>query len=750
MRYFYVEGNEKEKIIEEIEKEIKGIERDLEYLSEDDIEFKQYNTFKKDLDILKRENLVTQTMIRKINLNDYKFLKLPKNVEIIKEDILNCDNENREFLRKKLDNGDFEGCISYLYNIDNVFNGMNIKIPKEIIKALAMIEDHVGIKVDFEKETITKNDIDKIASRYDIKSEKLWEDTNLKEVLFEQYSFGAISVDELCEKMSTEILPYAVNKYFNTKYQPQMEESLKNQIGEILKDQKKLKGIVPKETEDKLANILGPITEKNIQEADIDLLEKIADKYKEFSNEEWKKYLQRKDRCLVHCAKGYIHGKFYDPVISTSLVFDTSMENGKFYGGQGKPKYIIKPKHIMCGGSKDLYILNSAKDQYRSHCDKILKLPQILEEECKSPECEYSEIACDDFEIEAIMSYYFKEPQNVSISELIENNRRVREEEYHSLLPIQYMTKDGLKTIDELIEAQVEFYKGNINDSYNNYVKIAENRKQILNKSSKLGLDNNQGWLDEQQLQANIKLISELDLNNMENLDVEKISQTLSSCNENIWGKIEDADSKKFVENLNNKVQKMIVNAKTQKINKRIQEVSNEKINILERIFGKGKLNDEIVQNLNLQKHLIEPDNSEVTNQEEIMQKLYDYVLENGSTKEINNFLSEYSQIYNIDEQILAEIGEKQDSNSLIPKVKIMDINNSTKRIQMENARLKEEFRKKSVKMPKLDGIKMSETEIEFNNYLQKCKTCLEQFTNSDQQKQNIQNKEKSQLGRGE
>ena len=312
------------------------------------------------------------------------------------------------------------------------------------------------------------------------------------------------------------------------------------------------------------------------------------------------------------------------------------------------------------------------------------------------------------------------------------------------------MTKDGLKTIDELIEAQVEFYKGNINDSYNNYVKIAENRKQILNKSSKLGLDNNQGWLDEQQLQANIKLISELDLNNMENLDVEKISQTLSSCNENIWGKIEDADSKKFVENLNNKVQKMIVNAKTQKINKRIQEVSNEKINILERIFGKGKLNDEIVQNLNLQKHLIEPDNSEVTNQEEIMQKLYDYVLENGSTKEINNFLSEYSQIYNIDEQILAEIGEKQDSNSLIPKVKIMDINNSTKRIQMENARLKEEFRKKSVKMPKLDGIKMSETEIEFNNYLQKCKTCLEQFTNSDQQKQNIQNKEKSQLGRGE
>ena len=750
MRYFYVEENEKEKIIQEIEKKIKGIEKDLEYLSEDDIKFKQYNTFKKDLDILKRENLVTQTMIRKINLNDYKFLNLPRNAKIIKEDILNCDNEEQEFLQKKLRDGDFYDCISYLYNIYHVFNGMNIKIPKEIIKELAMIKENVGIEVDFEKGTITKNDIDKIASRYDIKSEKLWEDTKLKDDLFLQYEWGAISVDELCEKMSTEILPYAVNKYFYTKYQPQREESLKNQIGEILKDQKKLKGIVSKETEDKLANILGSITKENIQETDIDLLDDIVNKYKEFSNEEWKKYLQRKDRCLVHCSKGYIHGKFYDPIISTSLVFDTSIDNGKFYGGPGKPKYIIKPKHIMCGSSRDLYILNSAKDQYRSHCDKILKLPQILEEECKSPECEYSEIACDDFEIEAIMSYYFKEPQNVSISELIENNRQVREEEYHSLLPIQYMTNDGLKTIDELIESQVEFYKGNINNSYNNYVKIAENRKQILNKSSKLGLDNNQGWLDEQQLQANIKLISELDLNNMENLDVEKISQTLSRCNENIWGKIEDADSKKFVENLNNKVQKMIVNAKTQKINKRIQEVSNEKINILERIFGKGKLNDEIVQNLNLQKHLIEPDNSEVTNQEEIMQKLYDYVLENGSTKEINNFLSEYGKMYNIDEQILAKIGKKQDSNLLIPKVKIMDINNSTKRIQMENARLKEEFRKKSVKMPKLDGIKMNETEIEFNNYLQKCKTCLEQFTNSDQQKQNIQNKEKSQLGRGE
>lgn len=746
MRYFYVEENEKEKIIREIEEKMKRIEGYLEYSSEDDIEFKQYNTFKKDLDILKKENLVTQTMIRKINLNDYKFLNLPRNVEIIKEDILNCDNEDQEFLQKKLRNGDFEGCIRYLYNIDNVLNEMNIKIPKEIVKELAMIKENVGIEVDFEKGTITTNDIDKIAFRYDTDRQKLWEDTNLRNDLFNQYSYGAISVDELCEKMSTEILPYAVNKYFHTKYQPQREESLKNQIGEILKDQKKLKGIVPKETEDKLANILGSITKESIQEKDIDLLDDIVNKYKEFSNEEWKKYLQRKDRCLVHCSKGYIHGKFYDPVISTSLVFDTSMENGKFYGGPGKPKYIIKPKHIMCGSSKDLYILNSAKDQYKSHCDKILKLPQILEEECKSPECEYSEIACDDFEIEAIMSYYFKEPQNVSISELIENNRQVREEEYHSLLPIQYMTKDGLKTIDELIESQVEFYKGNINDSYNNYVKIAENRKQILNKSSKLGLDNNQGWLDEQQLQANIKLISELDFNNMENLGIEKISQTLSSCNENIWGKIEDADSKKFVENLNNKVQKMIVNAKTKKINEKIQEVSNEKISIIERIFGKGRLNDEIVQNLNLQKHLIEPDNSEVANQEEIMQKLYDYVLENGSTKEINSFLSEYAQIYNIDEQILAKIDEKQDNNSIIPKVKIMDINNSTKRIQMENARLKEEFGKKSVKMSKLDGIKMSETEIEFNNYLQKCKTCLEQFTNSEQQKQNIQNKEESQL----
>ena len=750
MRYFYVEGNEKEKIIQELEEKMKTIESYLEHLSEDDIEFKQYNTLKKDLDILKKENLVTQTMIRQINLNEYKFLNLPRNAKIIKEDILNCDNEVQEFLKEKLRSGDFYGCIRQVYDINNVLNGMNIKIPKEIVKELKTIKKNVGIKVDFEKGTITSNDIDKIASGYDTKSEKLWKDTNLKDDLFDQYSFGAISVDELCEKMSTEILPYAVNKYFYTKYQPQREESLKNQIDEILKDQNKLKGVVSKETEDKLANILGSITKENIQEADIDLLEDIVNKYKEFSNEEWEKYLQREDRCLVHCAKGYIHGKFRDPIISTSLVFDTSIDNGKFYGGLGKPTYIIKPKHIMCGSSRDLYILNTEEDQYRSHCDKILKLPQILEEECKSPECEYSEIACDDFEIEAIMSYYFKEPQNVSISELIENNRQVREEEYHSLLPIQYMTKDGLKTIDELIESQVEFYKGNINDSYNNYVKIAENRKQILNKSSKLGLDNNQGWLDEQQLQANIKLISELDLNNMGNLDIEKISQTLSRCNENIWGKIEDADSKKFVENLNNKVQKMIVNAKTQKINKRIQEVSNEKINILERIFGKGKLNDEIVQNLNLQKHLIEPDNSEVTNQEEIMQKLYDYVLENGSTKEINNFLSEYGQMYNIDEQILAKIGEKQDSNSLIPKVKIMDINNSTKRIQMENARLKEEFRKKSVKMPKLDGIKMNETEIEFNNYLQKCKTCLEQFTNSDQQKQNIQNKEKSQLGRGE
>lgn len=746
MRYFYVEENEKEKIIREIEEKMKRIEGYLEYSSEDDIEFKQYNTFKKDLDILKKENLVTQTMIRKINLNDYKFLNLPRNVEIIKEDILNCDNEDQEFLQKKLRNGDFEDCIRYLYNIDNVLNEMNIKIPKEIVKELAMIKENVGIEVDFEKGTITKHDIEKIAFRYDIHREKLWEDTNLKADLFRQYELGAISVDELCEKMSTEILPYAVNKYFHTKYQPQREESLKNQIGEILKDQNKLKGVVTKETEDKFANILGSITKENIQEADIDLLEDIVNKYKEFSNEEWEKYLQRKDRCLVHCAKGYIHGKFRDPIISTSLVFDTSMENGKFYGGFGKPTYIIKPKHIMCGSSRDLYILNTEEDQYRSHCDKILKLPQILEEECKSPECEYSEIACDDFEIEAIMSYYFKDPQNVSISELIENNRQVREEEYHSLLPIQYMTKEGLKTIDELIESQVEFYKGNINDSYNNYVKIAENRKQILNKSSKLGLDNNQGWLNEQQLQANIKLISELDFSNLEKLDIEKISQTLSSCNENIWGKIEDADSKKFVENLNNKVQKMIVDAKTKKINEKIQEVSNEKISIIERIFGKGRLNDEIVQNLNLQKHLIEPDNSEVANQEEIMQKLYDYVLENGSTKEINSFLSEYAQIYNIDEQILAKIDEKQDNNSIIPKVKIMDINNSTKRIQMENARLKEEFGKKSVKMSKLDGIKMSETEIEFNNYLQKCKTCLEQFTNSEQQKQNIQNKEEFQL----
>lgn len=307
------------------------------------------------------------------------------------------------------------------------------------------------------------------------------------------------------------------------------------------------------------------------------------------------------------------------------------------------------------------------------------------------------------------------------MQKIIENkNENYKEEvitEYHSKNIEESETKqeqqqnpqEKLETISNIIET-----------SYN---ELKQEENKILEVAKKIGLNYSVRKIENTEIHSIINQIKEISREIQKENEIENI--------ENVNSKIEEIEiiiqegkikteyvtemQEKFAKSVDKKIQEIIKKSKLTKLEEEKKQVENEKVSLIGKITGKGKLKEIKLNNIDLkiQTIMLEKvkDKTEIT-LEESVSDLYtysEYELGKQVTTEIKQFielineepyLKEVINMEKVKMQTAKKINEKQSQWYLIPidskkktrkrqQIEILQIQNNEMRRQILNNRAK-------------------------------------------------------------
>ncbi len=670
------------------------------------------------------------------NCNDIELNLDEESKDYILEDLKSKGLGGEELVgyQKKIFGNEFSVSeLSNIYNWHNVLENASIPIESDVASILLLEE--TGDKQEY---------WDKIKEGY-IASKNLLKFNQLKEPhtdLMQLYRLGLINEEHL--------LSYLGSFKFNLDLQEKQEhyllsivkKSCQQAVEEILnyKDIDLQSKGVSKRTVEKLSEFFSRVeTLGDISLLDTETLESIYKEFNEISNEEWQEYLNQNPNCfLMHETAHPVKGKFRDPVISTSLITE---DHYKTYGkthrrGVG---YIIKPKHISRASDHDVYVINSRKDLYSQRARLIVDFPQIVHEGMRERN-EFSEIVIDDFEIESVVTLYSNVEQEVL-------------QEYSNAqngIPImirgrnsQLMSIEENQYLDEQCDAINQTSQSIPQTAKELYTQLQTEEDKFAKLAQYLDLDYELSGIDRTHIST---IISQLE-NNSENMQRDMYKVTDQDKIEGIRSKVEDIEElvsqacettkgayikemkSKFIGSYEAKIQQLITDSKIAKFKEEKSAVANQRVSIIGKLFGKEKLKEAQLVNLNKKMEIQRLRTYErgfrdfsVNGEKGIMTlEIEEFIKLLESKPEFENVAKEVKAIFE------SVIEQENKNNKMIPQNPKVSIRKQLKSIEQENEVLSGEIRdikvqdverKRDNVFSKIDNTK-SNAIIQFENILQ-------------------------------
>ena len=371
-------------------------------------------------------------------------------------------------------------------------------------------------------------------------------------------------------------------------------------------------------------------------------------------------------------------------------------------------------------------ILNEMFPNLKQFADSLLKLRQFgLEDKLYTgldlEHLDLSELSNKSIEIVKKEEMYRanelrkKEQEKIKQEQKkIETNQRIKKENLEKLIVEQ--KKNEIDQTSKSIPDKIE-------RTYNE-LKVQE--VKFSNFAMKLGLnysviktDNTNIYESINQIKDNMQMISEKvqKLSNSSKLDkVSEVLQELNGLTNAETIKFEHTKMLKnaFEKSFDSKVQELIISAKLSKLEKEKSKVESEKISWIGKLFGKGKLKQAKLDNIELKKQLIITEKKEklIYSLEDSLSDLYTYShceLGNNLTPEMKLFLStintqpQLKQMIDqqsLKEQYVQKVKNKERITQLIPvdenrrtsnrqQANILQIENNEIRKQVQNNRAK-------------------------------------------------------------
>lgn len=710
MREFKIGENEKNQILEELNKELDRFQKRLEYA--DDVEEQQ--EFQTKIDILKQEQekvqegKVSQRLFRLIN-TDVEIALTPEMHEILMQDLSGA--EDKEYFENKINPEGVEWkIIAGIYAGPNVLANNYLEIDKRTAEILLQMKKNNT--VDWEKSSRDRAElIEKDIKQGKIKYEDFFhiidkcfpEDKEacnefVRETIY-KYNIGTITQEELLKTIASPSNK-SLESYME-KYNENKRFVLENSVNEIFEASKKLEkyGCTLSDEQQKNFNeILSTMNPQEIGNKSAEELELFVDSYNEFANEVWKEYLDGKDKFLIHVtsqSQGII-GKFKDKNISTSLIsLSSGLKQTYVDSGIG---YQIKPKHIVKADSQDVYVLNGREDRYAAsglHKRIDVKLPQLVEKEtlekAEIDEKNISEVVADDFEIEAVV--LLAVGNTLKMAENFSKNQNG--------IPIKIASPNGLITLEEARELDMrndfkESVMKSVTSISENKDKVIEQQKGLREKYKILGLKDNLTDYSEM-----IKLSDEL-VQDMQHVDIKSATQEKTDLlYENMWqtndiyGTIAAKENEKYTDAISEKVNLLISKAKKSNLENEKAHIQERKVGFVQRLFGGNKLKEAQIRNIELREKLIKPEDKKYNGFQEIAAALLECTKETGLTPEISEFIENYSKIEGIKDikqrNAINEIMQQPhvaETKALEPTIGITKISEETNKVLARNVEL--------------------------------------------------------------
>lgn len=690
---------------------------------------------------LEQYGVISENFMRLFNMPFTSITLTSEDKEKIRKDIVNSKDKDLWDKYLKSDKIKFN-ILKGLYTFDEYIRNFQIELSQDLISRLNHMQDYMiqgkKNKIDLSEGYISFSNFCYIASN--ILDKKAIANIQIK------YDRGIITKDELSKEIYEQVISKSIQK-FEMEYEKKRESAIRFNIKAIIKSQSKLKGKVSDYVIEQINQLVKPLAGQSLDNIDIDKAEKIITEYNIIANKAWQVYLNEKDKFLLHTSRYDIKGEYNYPIISTSLCYSTNINDLRTYGIDDSA-YIIRPKHIMCADSKDLGINNDVTDKYSARTYKIVKFPQIIEEESRNkPDFQYSEIACDEFEIVGVMC--LGRNTNELGLKILQNRAEAFKTSDGKPLPIKFLTEYGLVTAQDRDNRD---YLRDKNKAYEEINSVVRNCNKLLNRRAYLQKLANANKLYDYRAEKNSEgqyinelylTLKRLNLDSLNRKDLVKIAQDIKdSFSNQMWDKLNEYDIN-YLKSLNIRVQDLIVEAKKARIDSQILSLKNEKVNIFQRVFGKTKLNKIMIQNLELKKDTILSESPDELTEDSIMQKLFDYIQKDGMTANIYQFLTNYhivadnkipceTRIWEILSREKLQQGEVQ--RALVPtdKIRLRDISGFIRRAQSENLQLQGK-----VQEQKLNRVEKNKLNIRFDSNdptvilttnLRRCKSLIEEF----------------------
>lgn len=691
---------------------------------------------------LEKYGVISENFMRLFNIPFMSITLTTEDKEKIRKDVAN--SKDKDLWDKYLESDKIKfNILKGLYTFDENIRNFQIKLNQDLISRLNLIQDYMiqgkKNKIDLSKGYISFSNFCHIASN--ILDKKAI--TNIQT----KYDKGIITNDELSKEIYEQVISKSLQE-FEMVYEKKRESDIRFDINAIIESQSKLKGKVSDYVIEQINQLVKPLAGQSLDNVDIDKAEQIIAEYNIIANKAWQVYLNEKDKFLIHTSRYDIKGEYDYPIISTSLCYSTNTNDLRTYGTDNSA-YIIRPKHIMCADSKDLGINNDVTDKYSARTYRIVKFPQIIEEESRNkPDFQYSEIACDKFEIVGVMC--FGRNTNELGLKRLQNRAEAFKTSDGKPLPIKFLTEYGLVTAQERDNRD---YLRDKNKAYEEINSVVRNCNKLLNRRAYLSKLANANKLYDYRAEKNSEgqyinelylTLKRLNFDSLNRKDLVKIAQDIkASFSNQMWDKLNEYDNNNYLKSLNTRVQDLIVEAKKSRIDSQILSLKNEKVNIFQRVFGRSKLNKIMIQNLELKKYTILSESPEELTEDSIMQELFDYIQKEGMTANIHQFLTNYN--IEADNKIPCETrireilsreklrqGEVQ--RALIPtdKIRLRDISGFIRRAQSENLQLQgkvQEQKLNRVEKNKLNiRLDSNDPTVTLTTNLRRCKSLIEEF----------------------
>lgn len=293
------------------------------------------------------------------------------------------------------------------------------------------------------------------------------------------------------------------------------------------------------------------------------------------------------------------------------------------------------------------------------------------------------------------------------------NNQNLKEELQLTQEEQQKMLQEKIQNISNVIEGIYKELKEEEN-------KISEVAKKLELNYSINQIDSTEFYSTINKIKDNIQEINNQIQNTNEIENIEKVSNTLQELEDILQNgtvKTEYITELKelFEEKFDKKIQELIKSSKLLKLTEEKEQVENEKISLIGKITGKGKLKEIKLNNIDLKMQVLTMEklkDKEESTLEESLSDLYaylEYELEKQLTTETENFIEVIKADSYLNEIINQEkvkiktnkkINEKQSQWYLIPmsnkkktgnrqQMEILQIQNNEMRRQLLNNRAK-------------------------------------------------------------